>query len=150
MTAPLFLPAVPNPARPLNPMLRCNNCLAAGVSVSALGVEGGNIFPGVLSPLFLVVRSAADLNAADRAEDPEALEGVYALARSLMALLALLPNLRPSSSLRLFSGNLKDGREVSSGSSPPSNARGVEASVPQVKSDGNSCGEGDGSLGTKG
>jgi hypothetical protein len=66
-----------------------------------------------------------------------------------MALLALLPNLRPSSSLRLFSGNLNDGREVSSGSSPPSNARGVEASVPQVRSDGNSCGDGDGSLGTR-
>ena len=150
MTAPLFLPAVPNPARPLNPILRCNSCLAAGVRVSALGVEGGSIFPGVLSPLFLVDRSAADLNAADRAEDPEALEGVYALARSLMALLALLPNFRPSSSRRLFSGNLNDGRELSSGSSPPSNARGVEASIPQVKSEGNSCGEGDGSLGTKG
>ena len=149
MTAPLFLPAVPKPARPLRPILRCNNCLAAGVRVSALGVDGGNIFPGVLSPLFLVVLSAADLNAADKAEDPEALCGVYALARSLIALLALLPNFRPSSSRRLFSGNLKDGREVSSGSSPPSNARGVEASAPQVKSEGNSCGDGDGSFGTK-
>jgi hypothetical protein len=73
MTAPLFLPAVPKPERPLSPILRCSNCLAAGVSVSALGVDGGNIFPGVLSPRFLVVRSAADLNAADRVEDPEAL-----------------------------------------------------------------------------
>jgi hypothetical protein len=42
------------------------------VRVSALGVDGGSIFPGVLSPLFLVVRSAADLSAADKAEDPEA------------------------------------------------------------------------------
>jgi hypothetical protein len=73
MTAPLFLPAVPKPVRPLNPILRCNNCLAAGVRVSARGVEGGNILPGVLSPLDLVVRSAADLSAADKADDPEAL-----------------------------------------------------------------------------
>jgi len=117
--------------------------------VSARGVVGGNILPGVLSPLAFVVRSAADLSAAERAEDPDALCGVYALARSFIALLALLPKFRPSSSRRLFSGNLNEGLEVSSGSSPPSNARGVDANVPHVRSDGNSCGDGDGSLGTK-
>jgi hypothetical protein len=118
------------------------------VRVSARGVDGGNILPGVLSPLDLFVRSAADFNATERADEPEDRCGVYALARSLIALLALLPSRRPNSSRFLFSGNLNDGLEVSSGSSPPSRARGVEASVPHVRSDGNSCGEGDGSLGT--
>lgn len=106
--------------------------------VLARGVDGGIIFPGVLSPLNFVVRSAADLNAAERAEDPEARCGVYALARSLMALLALFPNLRPSSSRFLFSGNLNEGLDKSSGSSPLSRARGVDAKVPHVRSDGNS------------
>jgi len=126
MAAPLLLPPV------VKPILRCRSCLPAGVKVSARGVLGGSIFPGVCSPRTdLCVLSAADLSAA---LTPGL--GVYPFARSFIDLLALSPSFLPISSRRLVSGILNDG--PSSGSSPPSSALGVDISVPHVNNDGRS------------
>jgi hypothetical protein len=72
--------------------------------------------------------------------------GVKPLARSFIERLALSPSFRPISSRRFVSGRVNDG--PSSGSSPPSNARGVAKSVPQVSNEGRSEGEGDASVGS--
>lgn len=68
------------------------------------------------------------------------------MARSFIDRLALSPNFRPISSRLLVSGKVNEG--PSRGSSPPSRARGVARSVPQVSKDGKSAGEGDASVGT--
>lgn len=135
------------------PTVFSNNRFAAGVKLSAclLGVAGGPILPGVFPPL--------------KPEDDELGRDVKPLALSLIDRLALSANRLPISSRFFVSGNLNAGCSCSCASSgspipiplsllllrlPPSKARGVARSVPQVRRAGRSCGEGEASGRTSG
>lgn len=136
IAAPRFLALLPSPSP------RSNRRRPAGVKPSRRGVAGGGAIAAE-APLVLPGRRV--LSAMDCRLDL----GVKPRARSVIALLALLPNFRPISSRRWLAGRRNDGVDKSSGSSVPSSARGVDRREPHVSREGSSVGEGDGSFGNK-